>query len=196
MSRLTIVIPCRDGKPPIETLMTLQKQTWNNFTIVMQPDFERRGANWARNKGFSNVNSELVLFSDDDIQWNPRALEWLVKALDDNPAASYSYGSYNHIGTQAIECDREFNPELLRKINFISTMSLIRTAHFPLFDEELKRLQDYELWIRMYKMGYVGVYCNRMIFRTKTTQDGVTYGTISYQDAMAAIRAKHPGFLL
>src|SRR6516162_9405087 len=91
---LTVVIPCREGAIPSTTLASLARQTYQNFDIIVVHD-RGRGANWARNCGFRLVRTEFVLFSDDDIDWHPTALQALKSALDAHPEASYSYGTYS-----------------------------------------------------------------------------------------------------
>lgn len=190
--RLAIVIPLRPGSRADPTLRTLGRQTWRDFTLVMAQD-EWSNANSARNAGWEiamRMGPELVLFSDDDIEWEADALEVLVASLDRHPQASYAYGAYE-IGGR-IQCNRGFDALRLRQGNYISTMSMIRAKHFPGFDPAIRRLQDYDLWLTMLAAGHAGVYCGRLIFRTAVRRDGITWGSgISYQDALAVVHRKH-----
>lgn len=150
---------------------------------------EGKGANWARNEGFKRVNTEYVLFSDNDVEWRENAILRLYEALNSHPEASYSYGAYQMGGTTY--CDVPFDPDLLRLSNYISTMSLIRTKDFPGFDENIKRFQDWDLWLTMLEDDKVGVYCDEVIFETKI-RDGITYnGQVSIEEAFKAIKEKH-----
>jgi glycosyltransferase involved in cell wall biosynthesis len=188
-NRLTIVIPNRLGENALTTLNSLGKQTFRDFEIVIVVDKNRLGANWARNEGFKSVNTEFVLFSDNDIQWEPDALETMIKVLDDNPDVSYSYGSYN-IGI-TVQCDREFNVQELMSGNYISTMSVIRTKDFPGFDNNIKRLQDWDLWLTMLKDMKIGKYCGKKIFET-FERNGISSGaSIGIAEADRIIKEKH-----
>jgi glycosyltransferase involved in cell wall biosynthesis len=184
---LSIVIPVRVGGSVETTLRSLTGQTFQDFDIIISQD-ERSSASWARNRGFEFVKTEYVLFSDDDIEWLPNGLESLMTAIKLNPQAAYAYGSYQMGGR--LYCDQVFDPVILHQRNYISTMSVIRSAEFPGFDESLDRLQDYELWLRMLTGGRTGVYCGRLIFKTER-RSGITYdGCTSYETAFQRVHEK------
>ena len=198
--RLSVIIPTREPALSIDnvTLRTLDKQYWRDFQIVIVPDVHQRGAAWARNVGFAILSqdfplTEYVLFSDDDIDWDYRALGFMVDILDRHPEAAYTYCAYKldnlTIGHQP------FDPVWLQKTNYISTMSVIRSSLFPGFDEELVRFQDWELWLRMLRDGHKGVYCGATLFQTKRKL-GITYpGTISCRAAELVVLQKHRNWI-
>ncbi len=189
MNEISVVIPVREGGSPETTLRSLGRQAFRDFNVVVSWD-KAANANWARNRGAESATVPYLLFSDDDIQWEPDALERLRDALIAHPDASYSYGAYT-IGSWQ-QCNREFDPGRLRRANFISTMSLIRHDHFPGFDESIERLQDWDLWLTMLEHGNVGVYCGKTIFRTEEGH-GISYGSgvPPYNDAVAIVKRKH-----
>jgi hypothetical protein len=89
------------------------------------------------------------------------------------------------------QCNVEFDAQRLRRHNFISTMSLVRRADHPGFDESLVRAQDWDLWLTMLEQGKVGVYCGRRIFRS-AVRPGITYGGgTSWAKAVQIVKAKH-----
>jgi len=189
--KLTIVIPMRMSDDVDITLWSLFEQTYRDFKIVIVPD-QGKGANWARNEGFKSVDTEYVMFSDNDIKWLSRGVEWLVEALDEHSEASYSYGSWSDQRGEL--CFEEFDAEELKKRNYISTMSLIRTKDFPGFDENIKRLQDWDIFLTMLEREKVGVQCGKRIFTT-VTGGGIT-GTdkddeFRYKKAREVILKKH-----
>lgn len=187
---ITVVIPVRWGGDPPRTLCSLDFQTMlPRLRVRVYPD-QGRGANWARNRGFELVRTPFVLASDDDIEWEPDALQVLYETLVAHPEASYSYGHYTINGDTF--CNLDFDAERLRRWNYISTMSLIRTTDFPGFDEQIQRLQDWDLWLTMLEHGKVGVYCGRKIFSTRKTAAGITYGSVPEEEARAIVRRKHP----
>ena len=179
------MIPNKKGQTAETTLKSLPKGI---KTIVINDD-EERGANWARNEGFKAVETEFVLFSDNDINWHENAVESLLDALERHPEASYAYGAYEMRGRKY--CDMEFDENVLRLSNFISTMTLVRTKDFPGFDENIKRFQDWDVWLTMLDDDKTGVYCGRTIFDTKI-RDGITHnGKVGVSEGITAIRAKH-----
>jgi glycosyltransferase involved in cell wall biosynthesis len=189
---VTVIIPVKNGSDPDITLNTLKLQTYSRFKVVIVRDKRGKGASWARNRGFKEVQTPLVLFSDDDIMWEPYALEYLRKGLLSNPEASYSYGWYSM--SNLVYSNKPFRPSELTKDNFISTMSLIRSEHFPGFDESLERLQDWDLWLTMLlQYGHRGHYVNAKIFSTNLKGDGISgwLAPITYAEAKKIVAKKH-----
>lgn len=188
MSDITVVIPCRDRGRAEVTLATLAQQTLKPARILPVWD-EGRGANWARNLGAAQAETPLILFSDDDIAWRPAALEILAGGLAQAPDTAYSYGAYMMGGK--VYCDQPFDPWLLSRTNYISTMSLIRRALFPGFDESIRRLQDWDLWLTMLSRGHVGTYVGQILFET-ARRPGITFGgAVTWYEADLAIKQKH-----
>lgn len=190
MTRLTVVIPTRETSLPDDnaTIATLRAQTFRDFKIIVQHDW-KRGANWARNAGFQFVDTELVLFCDDDIIWNPKALEKMILRLDKTDLASYVYCGYEMGGKYY--CMRTFDADILRSVNYISTMSIIRTADFVGFDEKILRFQDWDLWLSTLANGKVGVWCGECLFSTPI-RIGITHNNeFTPHEAAFAIKRKH-----
>jgi glycosyltransferase involved in cell wall biosynthesis len=186
---LSIVIPVKGNDDADVTLWSLQDSSFSEFVVILVPD-QGNGANWARNKGFTMVNTEFVLFSDNDIRWKARGIEWLMQALKENPDASYAYGAWQD--QRGILCEEEFDPELLKKRNYISTMSLIRTKDFCMFDEDIERLQDWDLFLNLWiNYGRYGVNCGKIIFNTITGGGITDESSESYQKAKEIIIKKH-----
>lgn len=184
---ITIVIPNRLGENPQVTIESLYRQTFQNFDIVIINDMEGN-ANKARNCGLSMVNTPYVLFSDNDITWLPNAISDLYNTLAVSPSHSYAYGYYTMEGKNW--CNQPFNPGLLKQKNYISTMSLVRTADHPGFDPDIKRLQDWDVWLTMLAKNKTGIYTWTKLFDTKK-RAGITYNSISFAEALSAIKTKH-----
>ena len=164
-------MPCRMSEKPDTTLDSLGEQSFKDFKIVVVYD-EGKGANWARNKGFKQCDTEFVLFSDNDINWSENALEVLYETLQRFRFASYAYGRFK-VG-DIIWGHQMFDPIKLLTENYISTMSLIRSDDFRLcggFDESIKGFQDWDLFLNLLiNHKKRGVYCNELIFTTEPRQ--------------------------
>lgn len=190
--RITVVIPCRETETSEITLDFLSRQIYRGFKTVVIKD-KGKGANWARNEGFKQADTEFVLFSDNDIEWKPNALEKMITILDKFSKPAYAYGRYDLGGR--IWSHQPWWPDLLRDHNYISTMSLWRTKEFPGFDESLLRLQDWDVYLTALEQGKRGIYCEELIFSTKI-RPGITFdnalnpGT-TYMEAERIVKKKH-----
>lgn len=140
------------------------------------------GAAVARNHGARQTHADYLFFCDADVVLEPDALERLVAALDDHPDAAFAYGDF--VFDEVVMRGRPFDGELLKKHNYISTMSLVRRSAFSEFDGNLKRFQDWDLWLTIARAGGVGVYAPGILFRTRSG------GTMSTR--IPSFMTKHP----
>jgi glycosyltransferase involved in cell wall biosynthesis len=191
MPILSVVIPVRAGSNPYFTLRSLGEQSFQSIEILISQDIDGN-ANIARNAGYRLASpcTSIVLFCDDDIQWERDGIAHMVAMLEQHPEASYSYGTYEMGGK--LYCNQEFDANILPKRNYISTMTVIRREHFPGWDESIGRLQDWELFRRLLLFfGRIGVHCKYKIFVTNL-RNGITRGGgVSYEDAYRSIVEKH-----
>lgn len=192
---ISIIIPVYNGeKTLIETIKSIEKQSYRDFEVLIVNDgssdktlevFEKfsnnyklennyyfinqenRGAPAARNRGFKDSRGEYLLFCDADATLKSNALEKMLKTLESDPTASYCYSSFLW-GKKTFKL-WPFDPEKLKKMPYIHTMSLIRREHFPEngWDESIKKLQDWDLWLTMLEDGYYGVFLNEILFKVR-----------------------------
>lgn len=134
---------------------------------------ENKGAPAARNRGRAAAQGDYLFFCDADAVLKESALEELSAALTWHPEASYAYSSFKW-GNKLFKLT-PFNAERLRREPYIHTMSLIRTTDYPIqgWDENIKKFQDWDLWLTMLEAGKVGVFVDSILF---TVSPG---GTIS-----------------
>jgi glycosyltransferase involved in cell wall biosynthesis len=123
---------------------------------------ENKGANPARNRGLAEATGEYVIFADADVVMKPSMLDDMKVALDDHPEASYAYSGFK-FGWKTFK-GTAFEAEKLKETNFIHTTSLVRKADFPGFDESIKRLQDWDVWLTMLEAGKTGVFVPEILF--------------------------------
>jgi glycosyltransferase involved in cell wall biosynthesis len=207
---ITVIIPCRPQDMPLETIETLFQQTYQKLVLITVIDWDNRGQSWARNKGLSLAKTRYVLFSDYDCRWVPDAVETLYEALTaaspgnqlidngNHSLVGYSYGGYHQLRAGVPEMTFGLEPWNWRRLcsgNYISTMSLIHTTLLGMrgclgFDESLRRLEDWDLWLRCGQKDIAGVGVNKILFTTEI-KPGVSHGgPVSHAEAEVMVRQR------
>ncbi|MFH1046739.1 MAG: glycosyltransferase family A protein [Patescibacteria group bacterium] len=141
----------------------------SRLTYIKQ---ENRGGNAARNRGFHEARGRFLLFCDADLILRPDCLHKMLVTLEQHPAESYAYCSFRY-GWKKFTF-WPFDDERLRQMNFIHTSSLIRSEHFPGFDETIRKLQDWDLWLTMLEAGHRGVWIPEVLFRAIPHRGGIS----------------------
>lgn len=153
------IIVIDDGSEPA-LIIPPHLQSSNNITLIRQAN---GGAPQARNRGFSESVGQMVIFWDADLIAQPDFIDTLVRALQQNPRASYAYCDF-YFGNKLMR-SQSFDPDRLRRANYITTASLIRREAFTGFDESLIKFQDWDLWLTLLARNLVGVYVPKTLFR-------------------------------
>jgi len=163
------------------------------------------GAPQKRNAGFEKSTQPFVFFCDDDILLRKDSLENLFKLLEKHPDKAYAYTGYHgivlHPHTHPMRGNFKipsipFNGERLKQGNFISTMSLIRRECLPKpkpFDESLKRLQDWDLWLTMLANGHEGIMLpdEKNMYFAYYLDEGITSNGNNEQENLMILMRKH-----
>ena len=192
MSSITVIIPVYNHAHTLEqSLRTLEKQTiqvkeviivndgsTDNFNEVIESikttlplnilEQDNKGANSARNFGLQSATGEYVIFWDADTIARTDMLEKMLKALQNNPKASYAYSQYK-FGWKKMK-SYIFDPELLKKFNYIDQTSLIRRVDLPTggCDASVKRFQDWDLWLTMLENDKTGIFILEVLYKKIT----------------------------
>lgn len=149
-----------------------------------------RGAAAARNRGAEFARGEYLFFCDADLVLRPELLERLTNAAQRMPNVSFFYCAFEWAGHTFGR--RAFDSNDVKRNNYISTMSLIRRAHFPGFDESLRRFQDWDLWLTMIERGKVGACVPEVLFSVLSGSSSMSrQGFFSRLRATRVIRKKH-----
>ncbi|MEI6378536.1 MAG: glycosyltransferase family A protein [Candidatus Falkowbacteria bacterium] len=133
---------------------------------IMLLNQKNHGSNPARNRGFKEAKGEYVIFCDADLVLDKTMLAKMKQALISNPLSSFAYVSFQY-GRKTFHLF-PFTAERLKQMPFIHTTSLIRTKDFPGFDEKIRRLQDWDLWLTMLERGKSGIFIDEVLFRVRT----------------------------
>jgi glycosyltransferase involved in cell wall biosynthesis len=184
LSMISIIIPVYNHKKALtKALVSIAAQTYKNIEVIVVDDGskseirnlkseitlirqENKGAPAARNAGFELSKGEYVIFWDADVVGEPEMLEKMVRALENNPEASFVY-SNNYFGKKKMP-SQQFNNVDIRQCNYIHSTSLIRRGAVVRWDESLKRFQDWDLWLTMSAQGKIGVWIDEYLFHIGT----------------------------
>lgn len=192
---ISIIIPVYNQANKLKhCLESILKQSYDNYEVIVVNDrsrdgvekvmetYKRRlgirfksvhnltnhGAPYSRNKGFRSARGEFVMFCDADAVLEPQMLKRLHDALHEHKEAAFAYSSHK-FGFKTFG-KLEYSPERLRSMPFIHTTALIRRECFPApgFDETLKRLQDWDLWLTMLEAGHQGIWVDEVLFSVQS----------------------------
>jgi len=204
---ISVVIPTRRQESFAVAAASLMAQSFQDIEIITIVDVEDKGQAWARNQALPMVRGQYILFSDSDIEWRPYAIETLLRTITyAEPTklfkTGYAYGGYEtytniwtgypeNIHRQVLDtvCMRPWMWDDLLHYPYISTMSLVQTdlcRRYP-FREELRRLEDWALWIELGLAGYCGVWCEEVLFST-LLRPGVSHGPLDHETAEQQMR--------
>lgn len=227
---ISIIIPVYNQAEHLANcLASIKKQTYDNYEIIVVNDGskdnvikiiesfkpvsgfkltyleqENRGAGAARNRGVKSVKGEYIIFCDADTIMEPDMLELMLKTLKDNPAISFCYSSFIW-GRKKFKL-WPFNAEKLKIMPYINTTSLICLKDFPGFDENLKKFQDWDLWLTMLEHDHTGIWLDKVLFKVEVGGaqtmsqwlPSLAYKLLpwlpqvkKYSQAMAIIKKKH-----
>ncbi len=133
----------------------------NEFPLVILNQ-ENQGPAAARNRGFKKSSGNFVIFWDADTVAEPEMIAKMHQTLLDHPENSYTYSRFK-FGWKTMR-SAPFNPEELKKTNYIDTTSLLRREAFPGFDESLKRFQDWDMWLTLLAQNKTGIFIPEVLF--------------------------------
>lgn len=204
----------------VSVIVPLSESRKGFFEAVCKPSIEKQDvkeiividgegtAPKKRNKGKAKATGKYLFFCDDDIELPKGYLNSLSNRLElEDEDTAYAYSNFKGI-VHCPECHpaknnfvhhaEQFNEELLRHKNYISTMSLIKADVCPEWDESLIKLQDWDLWLTLLEKGYKGVFVEDEFFTAHYLEpNGITTKTGSaeaYKKAVEIVKKKHQLF--
>jgi GT2 family glycosyltransferase len=177
-SLISVIIPSRVGET-IDTLKSLKKQTFKNFEVIIEWDKKKEGAAATRNKGLKKAKGDYIFFCDNDIDLEPDCLESLWLEIQ-RTKASWVYGKFfidnslHNEGKNPEVPSNIYSEKYIKHFYCISTMSLIDAKAKPMFDPEMRRFDDWDLWLTLDKAGHKGTFLDKVLFKTKFNPKGLS----------------------
>ena len=171
------IIVVNDGSPDTTQLEGVLRTYEGKLTYVKQ---ENRGASSARNHGIRIAQGEFVAFLDADDKWFPDYLQTLIGILRAEPAVHVVYANPILFGEGATagKAFMEVSPsegavtfeKLVRlECNVSSSVTARRTTLLAagLFDESLATAEDFDLWLRIVKLGHEVTFTRRNLLHVR-----------------------------
>lgn len=126
---------------------------------------QNQGVSAARNAAAVFARGEYLLFLDSDDRLKLDAVDKLLALIKNGtPDVGYAYGQLQYFDQKDwIFESRPFDPKALAKNNYIQTSALIRKDVFNEvggFDRGFALREDWELFIRIWHVGFRGAYLN------------------------------------
>lgn len=158
----------RSGERIREALLQAPWVTAKLFTRA-----HNEGLAQARNKGTELAAGELVFMLDADNLIRPHALGRLVRALEEDPGASFAYGIIEQFGIEGptgLLSYLPWDPARLRYGNYIDAMAMLRRdelldAGGYVTDPRLHGWEDFALWCAFAERGSHGARVPEILAR-------------------------------
>jgi len=198
------VVLINDGSPDTEALERALQSYPSNLRYIKQ---ENQGAAAARNTGLRSANGEFIAFLDADDTWLPEFLEKQMEFLTQSHA-DFVFCDALLVGEPSLE-GRTFmqmqpsrgavTPENLLSLEVTVLTSTVVARKAPilevgLFDDTIRRGHDFDLWLRLAKLGIRFAYHCDVLAHHRIVESGLSGGTISQLErtlaVLEAIKAK------
>jgi glycosyltransferase involved in cell wall biosynthesis len=157
------ILVINDGSPDTFDLEFALRPYGSRVRYIKQ---ENRGPSAARNVGIREARGKYVAFLDSDDLWFPEHLANQVSALENDPSLGLIYSNGIHVADEwpisiAFERTPQQEPvtfeSLLREDCTVGTSGTVAVRQAileaGLFDEGLRRCEDFDLWLRMAHRG-------------------------------------------
>lgn len=153
------LILVNDGSPDTTSLESELEPYRDQIRYLKQ---ETRGPSAARNAGIRLSTAKYIAFLDGDDFWQPDHLSRMMRLFESNPSLELTYcdcillkgdeavGRYFEVQPQAESVDFD---SLLVENCAIATSTVVASRNAllkaGLFDDNLRRCEDFDLWLRM-----------------------------------------------
>jgi len=195
------IIVVNDGSPDSEQLEKVLEPYWSRITYLRQ---ENQGLASARNTGIRASRGAYIAPLDADDLWHPDHLAAQLAVLEADPTIDMVYADARIFGN-AIEAGRtvmELSPSrgtvtferlVTRECVVHVCVCLIRREilfRVGLFDPELRRTEDIDLWLRIALHGGRIVYQRRVLGQYRRRGDSLSADPVPMIESYVTVLAK------
>src|SRR5215207_9336894 len=178
------IIVINDGSPDTEALERALAPYMSRIVYLKQ---ENQGVSAARNAGILAARGSLLAFLDGDDMWLANYLEVQVKRIQADPTIDVLYPNVMMFGGSSEKGEEfmticpsngpvTFERLLLQECN-VSNCSIARRETIiraGLFDESLRSVEDFDLWLRVIKDGGRIAYHRDVLARYRRRSGSLT----------------------
>lgn len=153
---------------PLKLRIASEIKKYDRKKIHLLVNDTNRGANYSRNRGIESSTGEYIAFLDSDDEWDECYLKLVEEAIAQyNPDIISSKYRYVTIDGEFLSLEQKkyegnMYHDLIYEDCIGPTSAVVIRKDMAikagLFDENLPARQDYDMWIRMSKMGAVTHY--------------------------------------
>ncbi|HNC58471.1 MAG TPA: glycosyltransferase [Leptospiraceae bacterium] len=174
----------------LESVVKLVELEDKRFSHIV---IEHGGAPKARNAGFPLTKGDVVSFWDADCYAEPEMTAMWIRTFDDNPDCDFVYSGYRFVQPEVPGYESElFDPWVLARYNYISSMFPLRRDKFPGWDESLEGLQDWDYWRRVVENGSKGRFIPGFGWATELPDKESISGNVeTTRQRIEKVREKH-----
>jgi glycosyltransferase involved in cell wall biosynthesis len=212
--KFSIVVPCyKSSKSIAACLGSIKDQDFKDYELICVFDGEDKpsqliaksmgarvevlphgGAQKARNHGLKLAKGDFTIFCDCDVFWDAGAFRSHKDKLDET-GADFSYSGYRWDDGQVAHIPPEFDVDMLKVCNYIDSSNPVRTSIARLaggWDESINRFQDWDFFLRVVKVGGVGVkLMEDTVFSTFRSGPENISGKYGYKESYDIVIKKH-----
>ena len=195
------VIVINDGSPDSDEMEQAIAAYRGRILYFKQ---ENRGLAGARNTGIQHARAEYLAFLDSDDCWLPDYLVFQMKFLEEAPSVDVVYSDAQHFGDPALAgktymqtCPSN-GPVTLENLiredcQVIASCTVARkqvVVDAGLFDENFRRCEDYDLWLRILCRGGKVAYQRKVLGRYRSRPSSLSRDAMKMSEALVAAYEK------
>jgi glycosyltransferase involved in cell wall biosynthesis len=195
------VIVINDGSPDTARLESALKRFLGKIVYLKQ---ENRGLSGARNTGIRQARGEYLAFLDSDDYWSPLYLEKQMEHFAQQPGLdavycdSRCFGDLRFAGQTFMQLCPSNGPVTLESlitgrchVCVSCTIARRKTViEVGLFDEQLRSVEDWDLWIRSLHSGGIMTYHRAVLGRRRVRSGALSNDSIKMLASLAQVLRK------